>query len=82
MKTDPPRMYWTSKAINFEKEVWYESSSGCCDSMWFPYATQFMTRFPRLAVRVFWSLIMIRRLIEAHPPLYPDLIRCIGKENK
>ena len=79
MKIDPPRLYWTSKATDFDKEIWYESSPGECGSLWFPYASQFLEQFPRIACRVFWLLIMTCKLIEAHPPVYPNLICMIEK---
>ena len=60
MKIDSPRLYWTSRKTDFDKEIWYEESPRCCGKMWFPYATQFMTKFPRLAVRVFWLCIKIK----------------------
>lgn len=30
------------------------------DSIWFLYAEKFMTKFPRLAVRVFWLCMKIK----------------------
>ena len=84
--TITPSIYWTSRHTDFDKEIWYESSPGCCDSMWFPYAEKFMTRFPRLAVRVFWSLIQIRKawnvFIMNYPSPYPNLIPTIGREKQ
>ena len=72
------RLYWTSRATDFDKEIWYEKSPGHCDSMWFPCATQFLQKFPRLAVRVFWLLIKIKEIwnvfILMYPTPYPNLL--------
>ena len=56
------RLYWTSRETDWDKDIWYERSPGCCGRMWFPYAEKFMTCFPRIAVRVFWICIKIKEL--------------------
>ena len=76
-----PTLYWTSRATDFDKEIWYESEPGCCEGMWFPFAEKFMRNFPKTAVRTFWLCIMIHKLIAIHPPLYPNLI-CIIERRK
>ena len=57
MKTKE-RLWWTSRESN---NLWYEKNPGECDSRYFPYATQFMKKFPWLAVRVFWICTVIRK---------------------
>ena len=78
MKIDPPRLYWTSRKTDFDKEIWYEKSPGVCDSMWFPYATYFLGHFPKIAVRVFWLMIKMKKIWNAfvtnYPNPYPDLL--------
>ena len=72
------RLYWTSRETNFDKEIWCETSPGCCGSMWFPYATQFLTKFPRIAVRVFWLMVKLSEalniFITNYPPVCPNLL--------
>lgn len=70
-------IYWTSRKTDFDKEIWYEKSPGCCGSMWFPYAEQFLQKFPWLAVRVFWLQMKFVKALNAfiinYPPVYPNL---------
>ena len=79
MKIDPPKLYWTSRATNFDKDIWYESSPGCCENIYFPYATYLLSHYPRLTVRILWLLIQICKLIKAYPSPYPNLICCVKK---
>ena len=51
------KIYWSHQG---DPSDWGKESGG--DSMWFPSAEQFMKKFPRLAVRIFWLLIKIREI--------------------
>lgn len=70
------KIYWTSRETNWDKDIWYEKSPGVCGSIWFPYAGQFMTKFPRIAVRTFWLLIKLKEawnvFLIFYPNPYPD----------
>lgn len=67
------KIYWSTKQ---DKNVWFEKSSGVCDSIWFPCAGQLITHFPKLAVRIFWLTVKISRMWNAfvtnYPNPYPD----------
>ena len=70
------RMYWTSRST---KDLWHEESPGVSGRIYFPYATQFMKRFPWLAIRVFWLMVKLSEalniFITNYPPVCPDLFR-------
>lgn len=72
------RMYRTSRETDFNKEIWYESESGSCSPMYFPWVEKFLRRFPWLAVRIFWLCIKIRGALNVfvanYPPVYPNLL--------
>ena len=65
------RLWWTSKQST---ELWYENKPGECDSMYFPYATQFMKSCPWLAVRVFWMMLQIKGAWLDLCKIYPKII--------
>lgn len=72
------KLYWTCRETNFNRDIWYEKSPGNCGHMWFPYAKQFMKKFPWLAVRIFWLMIKTKEIWNAfiimYPPPYPNLL--------
>lgn len=65
------RLWWTSKDSH---ELWYEENPGECNSMYFPYATQFMKACPWLAVRIFWVMIQLKRAWLNLCEIYPKII--------
>jgi len=52
--TDKPRFYYSTCSNPYS---WKEPTGG---SIWFPFAERFMRRFPRVAVRVFYLIIITR----------------------
>lgn len=48
------KIYWSR-----ESEPW-DAENTKNNSGYFPYAEKFMTKFPRLAVRIFWLCVKIK----------------------
>ena len=55
------KLWWISRESN---NLWCDWKPGQCDSMYFPYATQFMKKCPWLAVRVFWVCMLVKNQIK------------------
>lgn len=62
---------WTTK---ISKDLWYEERPGECGSIYFPYAEKFMQSCPWLAVRIFWMMIIIRKMWLDLCEIYPKII--------
>ena len=65
------KLWWTSRCT---KDLWYESEPGVCDSMYFPYATQFMKKCPWLAARVFYYMLQLKIAWLDLCEIYPRII--------
>ena len=51
---EPPKIYFTTKLNPYS---WNNYTS---NSIWFPYAEKFISRFPQIAVRIFYVIIITK----------------------
>lgn len=59
-RVKPQRLWWTTRQST---DLWYESEPSVCDSIYFSFATQFMTKYPWLAIRAFYICLQIKGIL-------------------